>query len=74
MQTKKQSFVEVVISTFIGMLVSLLAQLTIYPLYEMELKLSQNIQITIIFTVVSILRSYFVRRFFNKKHKTSHLQ
>lgn len=66
-QTKKQSLTETVISTFIGLAVSLITQIVVFPLYGMEVSFNQNIQITIIFTVVSIARGYFVRRYFNKK-------
>lgn len=66
-QTKKQSLTETVISTFIGLAVSLITQIVVFPLYGMEVSFNQNIQITIIFTFVSIARGYFVRRYFNKK-------
>lgn len=64
-QSKKQSLKETVISTFIGLAVSLITQIVIFPLYGMEVSFNQNIQITIIFTVVSIVRGYLVRRYFN---------
>ena len=66
-QTKKQSLTETVISTFIGLAVSLITQIVVFPLYGMQVSFNQNIQITIIFTFVSIARGYFVRRYFNKK-------
>ncbi len=68
-QTKKQSLKETVISTIIGLAVSLITQIVVFPLYNIEVSFNQNIQITIIFTIVSILRGYFVRRYFNKKNK-----
>lgn len=68
-QNKKQSLTETIISTFIGLAVSLVTQIIVFPLYGLEVNFNQNIQITIIFTVVSILRGYLVRRYFNKKHK-----
>lgn len=64
-QTKKQSLKETIISTFIGLAVYLLTQIVVFPLYNMEVSFNQNIQITIIFTFVSIVRGYFVRSFFN---------
>lgn len=65
-QSKKQSLKETVISTFIGLAVSLITQIVVFPLYGMKVSFNQNIQITIIFTIVSILRGYLVRRYFNK--------
>ena len=66
-QSKKQSLTETVISTLVGLIVSLLTQIVVFPLYGMDVNLNQNIQITIIFTVVSIIRGYLIRRYFNKK-------
>ena len=68
-QSKKQSLKETVISTFIGLAVSLLTQIVVFPLYGMEVSFNQNIQITIIFTAVSIARGYLVRRYFNNLKK-----
>jgi len=67
MQTKKQSFIEAVSNVFIGMMVSLIVQIVVYPLLNIEVKFIQNIYLTLIFTAVSIARSYLVRRFFNRK-------
>lgn len=68
-QSKKQSLTETVISTFIGLAVSLITQIVVFPLYGMEVSFNQNIQITIIFTFVSIARGYLVRRYFNNIKK-----
>lgn len=67
MQSKRQSLIETVTSTFIGLSVSFLTQIIVFPMYNLEVNFSQNLQITAIFTIVSILRGYCVRRLFNKK-------
>jgi len=67
MQTKKQSLIEAITNVFIGMLVSLIVQIIVYPLLNIEVRFIQNIYLTLIFTAVSIARSYLVRRFFNRK-------
>lgn len=69
MQTRIQSLIESCANVVIGYGVALGTQLVVFPLYGMEVKLHQNIQIGIIFTVVSLVRSYFLRRFYNRKHK-----
>ena len=66
MQSKRGSLTESVISTAIGMGVSLSAQLLVFPLYGMHIDFHQNLQILAIFTVISIARQYFVRRLFNR--------
>jgi positive regulator of sigma E activity len=67
MQSKKSSFNEILISTFMGLLVALASQLLIFPLYSIDITLGENVQITLFMTFVSILRGYLVRRYFNRK-------
>ncbi|MBY0475504.1 MAG: hypothetical protein K2Q13_10665 [Nitrosomonas sp.] len=68
MQTRTQSLIESFANVTIGYFVALSAQMIVFPLYEIEVSLSQNIQIGLIFTAVSIARSYLLRRFFNHYH------
>jgi hypothetical protein len=65
MQTKKHSIIESLANIFLGLIISFLVQLWIYPFLGIEVNLNQNIFITFIFFVVSFLRSYFLRRIFN---------
>jgi len=66
MQTKKFSLIESITNTFVGFIISLLIQLIIYPTMGIPVTFKQNIIITVIFTVASILRGYILRRIFNK--------
>lgn len=65
MQTKKQSLVEIIISTAIGFVVSLISTFILFPIVGIESTSSKNVMVTVSFTVISIVRGYFVRRFFN---------
>lgn len=67
-QSKKHSVLETITNTIIGLVVSYLLQLTIFPLYGIKISHNTNIQITFIFFVVSFGRSYLIRRIFNKLH------
>jgi len=69
MQTKKQSFVESLTQTAIGFLVSLFTWYCILwtGLFEISVTFADNLLITGIFTMVSIVRGYFIRRFYNMK-------
>lgn len=69
MQTKWQSFIEAWTNILVGYGLALLAQIIVFPIYGMRVDLGQNIQIGIIFTVISLVRSYTFRRVFNKWHK-----
>ena len=66
MQLKRHSLLESVINVAVGYGVALLSQIVIFPIYGMEVPLSANIQIGVWFTVISIIRSYLLRRCFNK--------
>ena len=65
-QTKLDSFIEALFSTFIGFVVSFTSNLLIMPVLGIPVSLSQNFALTVAFTLVSVARSYMVRRFANK--------
>lgn len=69
MQSRRQSMVETAASVAIGYLVALASQLAIFPLFGIHATLSDNLLIGAWFTVISIIRGYFVRRFFNWLHQ-----
>jgi len=69
MQNKKTSFIESIIQTFTGLIISFIIQLIIYPSLNIEVSINQNIIITLIFTVASITRGYIIRRIFNNLKK-----
>jgi hypothetical protein len=68
-QTKKESFIEANVNTFIGFGISYITLLVVNALYGLELTLFDSLEITLIFTVVSIGRNYVVRRYFNRMMK-----
>jgi len=57
--------IEVATNIVIGLVVSFISQIAIFKLYDIHISVTQNIEITIWFTVISIIRSYLVRRWFN---------
>lgn len=65
MQTKLQSLYEANISTLIGFIVSYVLSYTVLPLYGVEQSHAVSFEITMIYTVASLLRGYLVRRWFN---------
>jgi len=64
MQTKRMSLIETLTGITIGFLVSMLLTAFVFPLYGHHINLVDNLQITVVFTVASVIRGYFVRRFF----------
>lgn len=65
-QTKQKSLIESVIQTIIGLGTSILIQVILYPMMGIPVTFSQNLIITLVFFMVSIVRGYFVRRIFEK--------
>ena len=66
MQNKKLSLIETIAQTLIGLATSILIQLVLYPIMNIPVTFNQNVIITLVFFVVSIVRGYVVRRIFNK--------
>jgi putative Mn2+ efflux pump MntP len=67
MQSKKQSFIESLTNTGVGFAISLMATFIVLPLFNIKSSITQNIGITLCFTLISIIRGYIIRRYFNKK-------
>lgn len=66
-QTKKGSFIEAVVNTFVGFIVTLIASPFIYWICGVEISFPAMSMVTLLFTIVSVIRNYVIRRFFNKK-------
>lgn len=68
-QSKGQSFQEALLSTAIGYVVSFITWYGILwtGLFDINVTFTDNLIITLIFTVVSVVRSYVVRRYYNRK-------
>lgn len=69
MQTKKQSLIESLTSTTIGIIIGIVLNLTILPIFGYPVSVVDSLWISVIFTVVSIIRSYIIRRWFNSKEE-----
>ena len=67
MQSRLQSLIEVSVNIAIGFLVALLAQLVIFPMFGIHVEFYKDVMIAGCFTVVSMIRMYVLRRFFNQR-------
>lgn len=73
MQTKKQSLIESATNTAVGFVISLCATFVVMPLFGFNSSFGKNLGITLVYTAISIVRGYVVRRWFNKKVKVNKL-
>lgn len=71
MQTRRMSFIESITNVLVGYGVSLLSQIIIFPFFDISISLKSNIYIGLWFTLISIIRSYVLRRFFNRLRFTN---
>ncbi len=71
MQTRLMSLVETMTNITVGLVISFLSQIVIFKIYNVSLSTQQNVEITLYFTIISILRSYALRRFFNSIRRTT---
>lgn len=65
MQTRLQSGIETVTSTAVGFGVSWLATLIVLPWFGHRPSVADGFGITLVFTVLSLIRGYVLRRAFN---------
>lgn len=64
-QTKFGSFVESWANIVVGFGINFFANLYVLPRFGFDVTMSQAFGIGIIFTVISLVRSYVLRRWFN---------
>lgn len=64
-QTRAWSAIEACANIVVGIGVSFTANLIVLPIFGLPVSLSQATGITVVFTFISFVRSYALRRFFN---------
>ena len=69
MQTKIQSLVEAVTNTLSGLVLAFIVNMLLMGAAGVTVTPKQNLLIVGGHTIVSVIRSYVVRRFFNKRTK-----
>ena len=65
-QSRTMSLVEAVANVIFGYGVAVVTQMAVFPLFGLHATLAQNMMMGAIFTVVSIARSYALRRVFEE--------
>jgi hypothetical protein len=63
-QSRLMSLVESVANVIVGYGVAVVTQILIFPVFGLHTTLAQNLKIGLIFTAISIARSYVLRRLF----------
>lgn len=63
-QSRVMSLVEVVTGSVIAFAVAIWANYAVMPLFGFQVNVKQSVAMTALFTIISIIRSYLVRRLF----------
>ena len=65
MQSSWMSLLEAITNSAIGYVIAVLTQVLVFPLFGLSVSLGDNLGIGAVFTIVSLLRSFALRRAFN---------
>lgn len=65
MQTRKGSLIETMTNIVIGYWINFFGNWIILPIFGLHVTFGQNVQIGLLFTIISVARSYGLRRFYN---------
>ncbi len=63
-QSRAMSLVESIANVIVGFGVAVVTQILIFPIFGLHTTLAQNLKMGAIFTIVSIARSFVLRRLF----------
>jgi hypothetical protein len=63
-QSRTMSLVEAVTNVLVGYGVAVTTQMLVFPLFGLHTTLQENLVIGLIFTIISLVRSYLLRRVF----------
>ena len=64
-QSRAGSLIEALVNVLIGYTVNMLANFAIFPLFGWHIDFKQNLELGVLYTGISIARSYVIRRWFN---------
>lgn len=65
-QSRAMSLVESIANVAVGYGLAVITQMLVFPLFGLHTTMAENLTIGVIFTVVSIARSYVLRRIFER--------
>lgn len=66
-QSRLSSFIESCANVLLGFAINFVANLLILPLIGFHISVSQNLFIGVLYTIISVARSYVIRRWFNAR-------
>jgi len=65
-QSRRMSVVESLANVAVGYAIAVLTQIAVFPIFGLRVSLADNLIIGLVFTIVSIVRSFVLRRVFEE--------
>ena len=66
MQSRRQSLIEAITNVAVGYALAIITQIVMFPWFGLQVSLSDNLAIGALFVMISLLRSYALRRLFER--------
>ena len=66
MQSRRQSLIEAITNVMVGYVLAVMTQLVVFQWFGLQASLSDNLAIGAIFVMISLVRSYALRRLFER--------
>jgi len=73
-QSVKHSWLEAWVNIFIGFAINYLANLVILPLFGFHISLVNDLYMGLIYTGISLVRQFWLRRYFNRMMIKMHIK
>lgn len=71
-QRRSHSAIESIANVVVGYGVAVTAQIVVFPLFGIKASVDTNLRVAAVFTVISLVRSYTLRRVFNRLAGATH--
>lgn len=65
-QSRRMSLVESIANVVVGFGIAVLTQIAVFPIFGLQVSIADNLVIGLVFTFVSIARSFALRRVFEE--------
>ena len=65
-QSRRLSLVEAFTNVAVGYVLAVITQIVVFPWFDLNPSLGENLALGLVFTVISLLRSYALRRLFTR--------
>ena len=66
MQSRRQSLIEAITNVMVGYALAVITQIVVFPWFGLQVSLCDNLAIGALFVMISLLRSYALRRLFER--------